>query len=338
MRGEVWKLAGRHGSAAVQDLGGMLGPVTFRLGDREVQPFVVAPWDEEDLSDQPGILRHLRGEWPCVPFGADASRPGLPLDWRSVPAPADAARDEHPHGFSSNYHWHLIAHGGNSITIGVNYPEGHAIAGLERSISLCHDAPAIEFSLTIRARKAARTSFGFHPVYKLPVRPGSVLLDLKSGTCAWTFPMDVEPGCTVLRPDQRNADPRMLVSAVGKTLDLSALPFPLQGEDLALLTGLGGRIALSYPDDGYVVTQEWDAAHLPSCLLWISAQGRRFRPWNGRFRGLGVEPVAAAFDLGPAASAGSNPLSRSGTATSIALTPDAPFVTRYRIACSELAN
>ncbi|MBS3648490.1 hypothetical protein KEU06_07595 [Pseudaminobacter sp. 19-2017] len=336
MRGEVWKITGRHGGAEVQSLGGMLGPAIFRLGDREVQPFVVAPWDEEDLPDRPGILRHLRGEWPCVPFGADASRPGLPSDWRSEAARVDAVHDEHPHGFSSNHHWHLVAHGGNSITIGIDYPEGHAIAGLERTIALSDAAPAIEFSLTIRARKACRTSFGFHPVYRLPVRPGSVLLELKPGARAWTFPMDVEHGRTVLKPDQRNAAPGMLLSAVGTKLDLSALPFPSEGEDLALLTGLDGSIALTYPDDGYVVTQEWDAPHLPSCLLWISAQGRRFPPWNGRFRGLGVEPIAAAFDLGPAASAGPNPLSGSGTATTIALSPDAPFVTRYRIACSAL--
>jgi hypothetical protein len=75
-------MAWAHGVAAVQGLGGMLGPVTFLLPDgRQVSPLHVAPWfDEPGRRDQPPILQELRGEWPCVPFGADGPRV-LPEGW-----------------------------------------------------------------------------------------------------------------------------------------------------------------------------------------------------------------------------------------------------------------
>ncbi|MCB8828816.1 hypothetical protein LJD47_27785, partial [Escherichia coli] len=75
----------------------------------------------------------------------------------------------------------------------------------------------------------------------------------------------------------------------------------------------------------------WQKEHFPSVLLWYSNRGRRAYPWNGNHLALGVEPVCAAFDLGPGISAASNPINRAGTATSITFHPDDAFITRYRI-------
>lgn len=69
------------GEATLQSLGGMLGPVRFYLEDgRSISPLHVAPWDDEDMSDQPGVLRRLRGDWPCIPFGVAPHRQ-LPHPW-----------------------------------------------------------------------------------------------------------------------------------------------------------------------------------------------------------------------------------------------------------------
>ena len=62
----------RYGALSVQRLGAMLGPLTFLIdGDRQVSPLYLAPWAASDarppLSD---MLKSLRGEWPCVPFGS----------------------------------------------------------------------------------------------------------------------------------------------------------------------------------------------------------------------------------------------------------------------------
>ena len=56
--------------AALTVEGGQLGPVTFKLGQREIQPFSVTPWwNEKVSSDVPPVARNLRGDLFCLPFG-----------------------------------------------------------------------------------------------------------------------------------------------------------------------------------------------------------------------------------------------------------------------------
>jgi len=103
-----------------------------------------------------------------------------------------------------------------------------------------------------------------------------------------------------------------------------------------MLTGAGGRCALDNFAEGYRVILEWNAAHFPSLMLWMSNRGRQFAPWNGRHLALGVEPVCAPFDLGTAFANAETPLSRAGIATGVDLQPDMPFTTRYSIRVEEM--
>ena len=42
----------------------------------------IAPWAHEPGAEAlPGILRGLRGEWPCVPFGYSVPAEGWPENW-----------------------------------------------------------------------------------------------------------------------------------------------------------------------------------------------------------------------------------------------------------------
>ncbi|MFW6058909.1 MAG: hypothetical protein ACODAQ_01930, partial [Phycisphaeraceae bacterium] len=53
-----WRLASDGVEAHVTETGGHLGPVTFHLDGRRVQPFSVAPWAEEPLdADTPPMFR-----------------------------------------------------------------------------------------------------------------------------------------------------------------------------------------------------------------------------------------------------------------------------------------
>jgi hypothetical protein len=57
-------------------------------------------------------------------------------------------------------------------------------------------------------------------------------------------------------------------------------------------------------------------------FLWFFNGGRDYRPWNGRHLGvLGVEEGCSLFGDGHKASIESNPLSRTGVKTAIALDP-----------------
>jgi len=54
--------------------GGHMAPVRFcRDGDRPIQPYYISPWQNENLKNLPDpVLVPLRGDFFCMPFGANA--------------------------------------------------------------------------------------------------------------------------------------------------------------------------------------------------------------------------------------------------------------------------
>lgn len=337
--GAKWELKSHLVEASIESLAAMIGPVRFRLGDRWAEPLAVAHWGDDsgpEFDALPGTIRRLRGEWPCAPFGSDADRPHLPADWQPDEASPLAVTDPDLHGYPANHDWDLVERQDERIILAIDCPEDHALARLERMITLAHDRPAVEFDLTIHPRRDCLLPLGLHPVLNMGAAPDSLILHLPATARVWTYPIDAEPGRSLLALDQRGVDPSRVALRDGSHVDMRRLPLPSQSEDLALLTGLGGRIGAELPALGCRLDLRWQDEHLPACQLWMSGQGRQFYPWSGRFRGLGVEPVAAPFDLGPAIAASDNPLNRAGTPTAIRLTAGQAFTTRYSMECSAL--
>ena len=100
---------------------------------------------------------------------------------------------------------------------------------------------------------------------------------------------------------------------------------------------LGAQLKSTLEHNGYAVDLSWDIATFPQCLLWLSNRGRKAYPWCGRFCAIGIEPVAASFDLGVTHSANRHaPFARSGTATQTPLSAREPFTTSYSIAVCHL--
>lgn len=321
-------IAWAHGMASVQSLGGMLGPVTFLLPDgRQVSPLHVAPWFcDPTCSTQPPILQELRGEWPCVPFGTDAPRT-LPQGWSATGETFDGA--DVPHGHSSNAEWAFTDVAPDRLTLTCDYPETHPIRRLTRTIAADQQAPALDITLTVEARRPCRLPIGLHPTLRLPTT-GTARLQPPAFHEGRVFPLDVEPGQGLLDPGSTFATLAEVPHRMGGTLSLTALPLTEKTEELVQLCGVSGGFRLHHPD-GWTVTLDWDTAHFPSLLLWISNRGRAYAPWNSRHVALGVEPVNAAFDLGPAVSTAPNPISATGIPTAQDFHSDAHFTTSYRI-------
>lgn len=321
-------IAWAHGMASVQALGGMLGPVTFLLPDgRQVSPLHVAPWfDDPDRAAQPPILQELRGEWPCVPFGTDGLR-ALPKGWSASGETFDGAGV--PHGHSSNVEWMFTKVDATSVTLACAYPDTHPIRRLSRTIAADPDAPALDITLTVEARRPCRLPIGLHPTLRLPTT-GTARLDPPSFREGHVFPLDVEPGQGLLHPGATFSALDAIPTRKAGTLSLSDLPLTENTEELVQLCGVTGGFRLHHPD-GWQVKLDWETSHFPSLLLWISNRGRSYAPWNSRHLALGVEPVCAAFDLGPAISTAPNPISAAGTATAHSFDPERPLTTSYRI-------
>ncbi|KAA3447324.1 hypothetical protein C7I87_27450 [Mesorhizobium sp. SARCC-RB16n] len=325
-----------HGALTVQRLGAMLAPVTFLLADgRQVSPMHIAPWSNEPAAEAlPGILRKLRGEWPCVPFGYSVPAEGWPEDWARVmgsPAP-----DEEIHGHSSNHDWAWRDSDSGSLSLMLAYPQGSEIERVERTVRPDPSAAAIDIEFKIAVRRACRLPIGLHPVFRLPIEPGAAALELGSFDEGGTYPHDVEPGAELFARDKSFTDLISVPTRAGGMADASRLPLAADTEELLQIEGVGGTVALANHADGYRVRLTWQKEHFPSLLLWYSNRGRKAAPWNGRHVAIGIEPICSPFGLGPATALAGNPIAQSGIATALEFSPEKPFVTRYRIEASAL--
>ena len=328
-------LAWPHGRVEVQRLGAMLGPLRFEAeGHEPFEPLQVAPWaDEPGAQALPGILRRLRGEWPCVPFGRSDHPPGLPAGWSRLEADDDAG-----HGHGSNHDWHwLPADDALQLRLAIDYPPGSAVRRLERRIRARADAPALDIELHIEMRRAQRLPLALHPVLRLDA--GRIELHVVHDGGGATYPVPCEPGLSRLAPDRRFEGLQAVPLAaqadqVDGSVDASRFPLPFDTEELLMLRGLRAPLEVRFIDRGWRFQLDWDRALLPDLMLWISQRGRQGWPWNGRHLGLGVEPVNGPFDLGRVAvpPAGHAAAAHLG----VELDPARPCVLRYSLAATPL--
>ncbi|MRW89741.1 hypothetical protein GJ699_07075 [Duganella sp. FT80W] len=328
---QVWRLDWAHGSAEVQALGGMLGPLHFRLdAERDLQVMHVAPWaGTTDSLGLPGVLRRLRGEWPCVPFGRTDLPPDLPPGWTSL-----APEDDWSHGYSSNHRWSCEHASAERLCLAIDYPDDSPVARIERHLRVVPDAPALDMELVILPRRSLRLPAGLHPTFRLPHPSGRVQLELGRHDGIYSYPSRSAGAISRLRPDVRSERLDALAGLHG-ALDLSHLPLSEAGEELLQVRALAAApdaapFSLHYLDYGARVGMWWDTSQFPDLMLWFSNRGRPEFPWQGRHVALGAEPLNSVFDLSRVARppAGHPLADRLG----IVLRAGQPWRTRYRIA------
>jgi hypothetical protein len=291
--------------------GGQLGPVKFRLGRQIVEPFSTAPWCDKPGADKLiPLLRELRGDFFCAPFGDGPA-------WRGEAHP--------PHGESANATWkvlssergRLVATLRTRVRTGkitkiiearegeANLYQTHLLEGFQGGMCLGHHA-MLDFTRNgpgIISTSKLRLAQVLPAPFENPAQGG--YSSLKQG--AWFRHLDSVP-----------------MSGGGKT-DLTRYPSREGFEDLVMLHHKDADdfawAAVVFPDKKFVWFSLKNPAHLASTVLWHSNGGRHYAPWNGRHRGvLGVEDVTAYFHLGLAASLADNPWKEKGVPTSLALT------------------
>lgn len=328
---QIWRLEWAYGSAEVQALGAMLGPVHFRLdAERDLQVMHVAPWAGTTSSlSLPGVLRRMRGEWPCVPFGRTDLPADLPPDWIAV-----SPEDSWSHGYSANHRWHCEHASSERVCMAINYPGDSPIARIERHLQVIPDAPALDMELVIRPRRSLRLPAGLHPTFRLPHPSGRVKLELGEHAGIFSYPSGSAGAISRLLPDTRSAQLDALAGIHGP-LDLSHLPLREDGEELLQVRALhAGRHAapfsLNYLDYDARVGMWWDTRQFPDLMLWLSNRGRPEFPWQGRHVALGAEPVNSVFDLSRVAHP--PPTHPLADRLGISLQAGQPWRTQYRIA------
>ncbi len=346
---EPFRLEWSHGTATVLPECAMLREVLFRLPGGGFSPLAPPLPDARDSAGActgdrgeagdtalPLHLAVLGGEFVCLPFGSATTLEDPAPGWRDL---VPDSPGHPPHGPSANAVWDVLSRERDSVTLGLTYPLESPVVGVRRTIRGVPGSPELALSLTVVARRAVTTSLGLHPILRLPDRPGSLRLTVPFRE-GWTYPGTVPPGRPATLPGRRFSALNAVPGAAGP-VDMTRLPLSDPSgpavEDVVLLGGVRGPVTASYLDEGAAVRITWDTGVLPSVSLWLSDRALADAPWNSAYRGLGVEPVAAAFDLPDGVSTGANPVAASGTATSVRLDPARPLTLDYRLTALPLA-
>lgn len=340
--GKHWRRRGKGLSLETLALGGMTAPVTFRFpSGREFSPLSVAPWSGEALPpDVPPHLTELRGVFSCLPFGSSSRPRELSPDWATVVGP-DIPDPQH--GEAANGMWDRLGQAeavpdddSRPLRIGFRHDPFGAIVEETQTIGFDVMATGFEVTYSVEVRRALRLPFGFHVMIRWPEPPGGLRLLPGRFAFGLTYPGLVEPGTMATRPGLEFSNLDSVPAYRGGAVDLTRPDLREPLEDIVQLCGIDGCFEVHYPHDGAGLRIGWDSEVMPSCLLWFSRRGLTDTPWNGRYTAIGIEPIAAAFDLAPAASIADNPINRRGIATCVSLAPERRLETRLRIEAFEL--
>ena len=155
-----WRFASDKVEAWLTELGGELGPVAFTLKGQQVPPYSVAPWAEEkQAAELVPILRALRGDFFCLPFG------GNETPWRGEQHP--------PHGDTANLCWHLesITEANGRTCLHASLETQTRPGRVDKRIFLVEGQTAVYSQHTITGLSGPM-NLGHHPMLRFPDEPG----------------------------------------------------------------------------------------------------------------------------------------------------------------------
>jgi hypothetical protein len=328
-----WPINSNTVEAYVTQIGGHLGPVTFHRHGRRIQPYSVAPWAEEKTEPAlPPILKVLRGDFFCMPFGGNSKPFG---------------GERHPiHGEPANARWKfesLDAAAGKTclrLSLETSVRPGR----VEKQITVV-DGHAAVYCRHVVSGMSGPMCLGHHAMLKFPERPGSGLISTSPFAYGQVF---VEPaerpadrGYSLLKPAAEFASLARVATITGETADLTQYPARRGFEDIVMIVSQPDAAlawtAVTFRRERYAWFALKDPAVLRNTVFWISNGGRHYAPWNGRHVNvMGLEEVTAYFHYGLAESARPNPLSAKGFPTCVQLSPKRPLTVNYIMAVARL--
>lgn len=321
-----WQIASPTVEAAISVNGGMMAPVRFTLPDgRAVEPYYVSPWwNEPRDAIAPEVLRPLRGDFFCLPFGG-----------------ANDRGDEHhePHGEAAYAPWQLGSAEDGALSCRIEYAAGGTI---EKEIRCADDAPAVFTEHRVS---------GFDGSY--PVGHHAILKGAAPGEDAsrpiWkihTAPFDLgmtDPGNTApsaggeyyaTAPDGRFSSLSDVPTRwnTPETTDCSLFPAREGFIDIIAWyrrpnTGVAWTVAYNL-EEKYAWYSLKDARILPATVMWMENRGRHGAPWSGRNSCVGIEETCSYFANGLVAPDDGGAIGALGIPTAVALTPGSTVTVR----------
>ncbi len=286
---------------------GFVYPAEFHLPTGTVSPLHRAPWLEEPGHDDlPPMLRGLRGDFFCAPFGDSDVLPD----------------EQRPHGRTANGAWQPEGHSSQHLALRL---EGTVSgAGVTKRVHL-RPGHVVVYQEHVFTGGSGTLPVGHHLMLHA-VEP--LLLGFSPWVWGGTPPAPVEPdptrGRSLLRYPQRFDTLEAVQLEDGCSADLTVYPSLERHEDLLLLAADPSLpfawSAVTSPTGGWVWFALKDPRVLHSTVLWLSNGGRDYPPFSGRHQGvIGIEEVTAFFHLGHRASLDPNVLRGAGIPTALEL-------------------
>jgi hypothetical protein len=326
-----WVIRNDEVELAVTRLGGHMAPVTFHRQSRQpVQPYYISPWQDERVQVPAPVLAPLRGDFFCLPFGANHQ----PFRGERHP----------PHGETSGGIWHLEAATvqGQVSTLALRIDTQARLGRVRRELSLVAGHNVVYSRIVIEGY-AGPTPFAHHAILALPKRERTLCLSSSPFLFGRTYPSLLgSPAAGEYQFLALNAGFRDLakVPAIFRhepPTDCTSFPSRRGFCDLVQVFENPLRRKIRSPSWVAAVNTEsrwmWfalkDPGVMPGRLLWMENGGRHGPPWNGRNACLGIEDGCMNFDLGLAASCQPNVVSRRGIPTCTVLSGKRPFEVRY---------
>ncbi|MEO7300035.1 MAG: hypothetical protein ABI042_15830 [Verrucomicrobiota bacterium] len=326
-----WRIATREVEACVTETGGHLGPITFRIRKKKIQPFAIAPWAEEKIpKNLPAVLKVLQGDFFAMPFGGNET----------------AFKGEHhlPHGETANAKWKCESIGADNLHLSLKTKVRSG--RVDKHIFLRAGHTAVYQRHIITNMKGAM-SLGHHAMLQFPTAAGSGRLSTSRFLRGHVAPLPLENSADLGRSFLKSGSVFRSLEKVptqnGDWTDLSIYPARRGFDDLVLLEADIRQplawTAVTFPTKGYVWFALKDPRVLRQTILWMSNGGRRYAPWNRRhINVIGLEEVTSYFHYGLAESAKRNSLTTNGAQTCHHLQTKKPLVVNYIMAVAAIPS
>jgi len=321
----VWVLRSDTLECAITHNGGHMAPVTFFVNSATpIQPYYISPWQDEGIKVDEPVLATLRGDFFCLPFGAN---------------PAWKGEEHRVHGEVAYKRWKPAAFtdhkGVKTLTLTLE-PEVRP-GKVTKRVSL-RDGENVLYLQHELEGFSGKMPLGHHATLAPPAK-GALRLSTSPLQFGQTSPRAA--ACTAdreyyaLAPNTRfkRLDHVPTIWKDEPYTDCSVFPAREGFVDILSLYARTGPhpawTCAAAPESGYLWFSLKDPAMLPATTLWMENHGRHGAPWNGRNCCIGLEDVCAYHAEGLKASVQPNDINAEGIPTCHVLSKRKSTVINY---------
>lgn len=273
---------------AVSEQAGHMAPVSFIFSSgARFSPYALSPWLPDDLDVAlPPLLRYLRGDFLCLPFGGQVAGP--------------------PHGDPANALWSRREQ--SAMTLSLLQQANDSGAQVIKNIRLIDGQQAV-YAEHLISGLSGSWNYGNHPVLDFSAMDeGEGRVATSSFRWASVYPGEFsiaengERGA--LLPGARFTDLRQVPLRDGGLTDLTHYPQRRGYDDLVMLVNEAATPEQPFAWTAVTMRDKvWfslkNPADFPATLFWMSNGGRSAAPWLDRHTcRLGLEEVCSHFSDG----------------------------------------